>query len=67
MGIYTRSLTLLFILSLFIGTDAIAQKKKKKKKSKKKTEQVIQAPTLSNEIDSVSYALGMGMAQNLKT
>ena len=67
MGIYTRSLTLLFILSLFIGTDAIAQKKKKKKKSKNKTEQVIQAPTLSNEIDSVSYALGMGMAQNLKT
>lgn len=67
MGIYTRSLTLLFILSLFIGTDAIAQKKKKKKKSKNKTEQIIQALTLTNEIDSVSYALGMGMAQNLKT
>lgn len=67
MGIYTRSLGLLFILSLFFGTDAIAQKKKKKKKSKQKTEQIVQTQSLATEIDSVSYALGMGMAQNLKT
>ena len=67
MGIYKRSLGLLFILSLFFGTEAIAQKKKKNKKSKQKTEQSAQALSLVNELDSVSYALGMGMAQNLKT
>lgn len=67
MGIYTRSLTVLFILSMFFGAEAIAQKKKKNKKSKQKTEIAPQALTLTNELDSVSYALGMGMAQNLKT
>ena len=65
MGIYTRSLGLLLIVSLFVGTEAIAQKKKKKK-NKGKTE-VVQGPLLQNELDSISYALGMGMAKNLNS
>lgn len=63
MGIYKRSLSIFLLLFLFIGVDGYAQKKNKKKKSKAGTETL----QLKNELDSVSYALGMGMAKNLSS
>jgi FKBP-type peptidyl-prolyl cis-trans isomerase len=63
MGIYKRSLSIFLLLFLFIGVDGHAQKKNKKKKSKAGTETL----QLKNELDSVSYALGMGMAKNLSS
>ena len=63
MGIYTRSLTLVIILFLTAGTTVMAQKKKKNKKGKADTE----IAGLNSQLDSISYALGMGMAKNLKS
>jgi len=62
MGIYTRSLIVLIVLFLAVGSEGMAQKKKKKKKGKAKTEVL----TLNTKLDTISYALGMGMAKNLK-
>lgn len=62
MGIYTRSLIVLIVLFLTVGSEGMAQKKKKKKKGKVETETL----TLKTKLDSISYALGMGMAKNLK-
>lgn len=61
MGIYKRSLSIFLLLFLLVGSEGIAQKKKKNKKSKTNTERF----TLKNELDTISYALGMGMAKNL--
>ena len=63
MGIYTRSLIAVIIVLFSFSTEAIAQKKKKKKK-KDKTEAPA-TPLMVNELDSISYALGMGVAKNL--
>ena len=63
MGIYTRSLIAVIIVLFSFSTEAIAQKKKKKKK-KGKTEAPA-TPLMVNELDSISYALGMGVAKNL--
>lgn len=62
MGIYTRSLGLILILLLIVRTEGFAQKKKKNKKEKGAVETL----SLKSELDSISYALGMGMAKNLK-
>lgn len=62
MGIYTRSLIVLIVLFLSVGSEGMAQKKKKNKKGKAKTETL----SLNTKLDSISYALGMGMAKNLK-
>jgi FKBP-type peptidyl-prolyl cis-trans isomerase FklB len=67
MGIYTRSI---FIIAFILGvslTDGLAQKSKKNKKKKSKTELVIPQPMLSSRLDSISYALGMGVAKNIST
>ncbi len=64
MGIYTRSLIAMIIVLISFSTDALAQRKKKKKKKKDEIE--VQAlPVMVNELDSISYALGMGVAKNL--
>jgi FKBP-type peptidyl-prolyl cis-trans isomerase FklB len=60
MGIYTRSLGLFLILFLLVSPEGMAQKKKKSKKSKE-----TQSLQLNTQLDSISYALGMGMAKNL--
>lgn len=67
----------LLILLLAVSTIAMAGTKEKKprkdKKSKKKTELVVEKPAVvfANEIDSMSYALGVNIAsdlmRNLKT
>ena len=62
MGIYTRSLIAIIIVLFSFSTEAIAQKKKKKKKGKTETPA---PPIMVNELDSISYALGMGVAKNL--
>lgn len=64
MGIYTRSLIVIIIVILSCSTEAIAQKKKKKKKGET---EVKATPIMSNELDSISYALGMGVAKNLQS
>lgn len=64
MGIYSRSLGLLIAIVLFTGVDGIAQKRKKNKKNKK---EVVEAPLITTQLDSVSYALGMAVAENLKS
>ena len=65
MGIYTRSLVAVIIVLFSFSTEATAQKKKKKKK-KDKTEAPA-PPIMVNELDSISYALGMGVAKNLQS
>jgi len=64
MGIYTRSLIVIIIVIFSCSTEAIAQKKKKKKKSKTEATATL---IMSNELDSISYALGMGVAKNLQS
>ena len=64
MGIYTRSLIAIIIVLFSFSTEAIAQKKKKKKKGKTEAPAT---PILVNELDSISYALGMGVAKNLQS
>ncbi len=50
-----------------ISTSSFAQKKKKKKKkSKTKTEVVTPQFTLKNQLDSVSYAVGLSLGTNIK-
>lgn len=63
MGIYTRSLSLVLLILILGASDAFAQKKKKKKKKSATTEALV----LNNNIDSVAYAIGMGMSKNLKS
>lgn len=65
MGIYTRSF-IVIILVLFSFTSDLTAQKKKKKKKKGKVE-ASTAPLLVNELDSISYALGMGVAKNLQS
>ena len=62
MGIYTRSLIAVVIVLFSFSTEAIAQKRKKKKKAETETPA---PPIMVNELDSISYALGMGVAKNL--
>jgi len=64
MGIYTRSLGLLIAIVLFTTVDATAQRRKKNKKAKK---QEIETKLITTQLDSVSYALGMAVAENLKS
>jgi FKBP-type peptidyl-prolyl cis-trans isomerase len=56
---------LIALALVFTNTDAIAQKKKKKKNKKGKTEEVAKLE-LKNEIDSVSYAIGLNMTTSIK-
>ena len=60
MGIYTRSLIAVVIVLFSFSTEAIAQKRKKKKKAETETPA---PPIMVNELDSISYALGMGVAK----
>jgi len=62
MGIYTRSLIAITLVLFSFSTGVNAQKKKKKKK---KSETEVVTPLMVNELDTVSYALGMGVAKNL--
>jgi len=62
MGIYTRSLTVSILFFLVFSLGAEAQKKKKNKKKNKS----VPAQVMVNELDSISYGLGMGMAKNLQ-
>lgn len=65
MGIYTRSLIATILVLFSFTTDLNAQKKKKKGK---RSEAVAPAqPIMVNELDSISYALGMGVAKNLQS
>ena len=64
MGIYARSFVIIILLSTLNGIQVFGQKTKKNKKNKKQVE--LPKPVMSNQLDSVSYALGMGMAENLK-
>ena len=58
---------LIALALVFINTDANAQKKKKKKNKKGKTEEVVETKLeLKNEIDSVSYAIGLNMTTSIK-
>ncbi len=64
------SLPFVLIMSL-ISADVMAQKEKKKKKNKKKgkveqTSNNSNIMKLENELDSVSYALGINLANNVK-
>lgn len=61
MGIYSRSLVLVLAITFFCGLEGIAQRRKKKNKNKAE----VVLPLLNNNQDSISYALGMGMAENL--
>jgi len=54
---------ILLVFSGLLAFDASAQMKKSGKKKKAKKEQM----DLSNELDSVSYSLGVNIAENLKT
>lgn len=65
MGIYSRSLAIIIIFLFVNEMQVFGQRSKKNKKNKDQIEstQVL----LLNQNDSVSYALGMGMAENLKT
>lgn len=65
MGIYTRSLIAITLVLFSFSTEVNAQKKKKKNKKKNDTEVV--APLMVNKLDTVSYALGMGVAKNLQS
>ena len=56
---------LIALAVVFFNTDAEAQKKKKKNK-KGKTEETVKALELKNEIDSVSYAIGLNMTTSIK-
>ncbi|MEM6723401.1 MAG: FKBP-type peptidyl-prolyl cis-trans isomerase [Bacteroidota bacterium] len=63
-----RFLFLCTVIFLFGAvTPGFAQKKKKKKKKKGKQEQVVEAFALNNAIDSVSYAFGLVLGNNLYT
>jgi FKBP-type peptidyl-prolyl cis-trans isomerase FklB len=64
MGFYTRSLIAIILIIFSFSTGINAQKKKKKKQKSKTEESTI---TLANKLDTVSYALGMGVAENLKS
>ncbi|PCJ23597.1 MAG: peptidylprolyl isomerase [Flavobacteriales bacterium] len=56
---------LIALALLFFNVDANAQKKKKKKKGK--TEEVVATKIeLKNEVDSVSYAIGLNMTTSIK-
>lgn len=56
---------LIALTLVFVNTEATAQKKKKKKKGK--TEEVVETKVeLKNEIDSVSYAIGLNMTTSIK-
>ena len=66
MGIYKRPLILILAIFLFIPVGMQAQKKKKKK-SKKTAVAEPPKPLLSSNIDTISYALGMGVSKNLLT
>jgi FKBP-type peptidyl-prolyl cis-trans isomerase len=65
MGIYTRSFIVIILVLFSFTSDLTAQKKKKKKK--KGEVEAPAAPLLVNELDSISYALGMGVAKNLQS
>ncbi|MEO1438178.1 MAG: FKBP-type peptidyl-prolyl cis-trans isomerase [Bacteroidota bacterium] len=63
-----RFLFLLTVLFLFGAvTPGLAQKKKKNKKKKSQQEQVVEPFALNNAIDSVSYAFGLVLGNNLYT
>ena len=64
MGIYARSFVIIILLTMLNGIQVFGQKSKKNKKNKKQVE--LPQPVMANQLDSVSYALGMGMAENLK-
>jgi FKBP-type peptidyl-prolyl cis-trans isomerase len=64
MGIYSRSLGIFIAIMLLANVDGIAQKRKKNKNKKKNKTEVQASYT---RLDSVSYALGMAVAQNLKS
>jgi FKBP-type peptidyl-prolyl cis-trans isomerase len=64
MGFYTQSLIAIILFTFSFSTGINAQKKKKKQKKNKTEKSVL---VLANELDTISYALGMGVAKNLKT
>jgi len=67
-----KSSSLKIFIAIFsltvISTNSFAQKKKRKKKSKSKTKTEVVAPQLklNNELDSVSYAVGLSLGKNIK-
>jgi len=58
---------LLMVVFTAFSVNAQAQKKKKKKSKKKAKTEEVKAVTLTNEIDSVSYAVGFNMGNSIKT
>ncbi len=64
MNKQTINILLLALTVTFFSVDANAQKKKKNKKAK--TETITIKTELNNEIDSVSYAIGLNMVTSIK-
>ncbi len=62
----TVNIFVVVLAVLFFNVDANAQKKKKKKKKEEAVEAPVIKIELKNEVDSVSYAIGLNMTTSIK-